>query len=484
MTTGLSASGARIRGDDYQHLFSWVQVIRAINAGSGITKIGIEDPKAGNADDVTVYMEDGGYECYQLKSSADASQAAGMEWLTKPSRVGGPSIIQGFHKLWIGNQSGHKPKITLVTNRLPQAADPLLGMIDGRDRTVARRLQYAKPRSKEGNVRRMLAEHLMVDEEEAVLFFHDIRFMLGKTEEDLTLLVRPLMAAVGLRNDEDAVSRGMGIVRGWVTEGKREITVAKLRLAVEPLKQSGDSPTASILVQAIDRDPMPENATIVLDWVDSFPGNEPRVRRLLSNPALWNDRFRSELRGAAQKLRSQGHAHVLVRGYMRLPTWFAVGIELSKTAGFQVSSFQGQTVWSSVGELSDVAIKQDATTLGFGKDLAVGIALAVDPSTDVLAYIHDKQINVGEYVCIRPANGASNHAIGDAADARGWAYETRDSIRRLVQKYRPDQMHLFLAGPQGAILLLGHLWDRMPRAQIYEDLGSTKGYAPSYLIPG
>ena len=30
MTTGLSASGARIRGDDYQHLFAWVQVLRAI----------------------------------------------------------------------------------------------------------------------------------------------------------------------------------------------------------------------------------------------------------------------------------------------------------------------------------------------------------------------------------------------------------------------------------------------------------------------
>ena len=49
--------------------------------------------------------------------------------------------------------------------------------------------------------------------------------------------------------------------------------------------------------------------------------------------------------------------------------------------------------------------------------------------------------------------------------------------------YRPKRIHLFLAGPQGAILLLGHLWDRMPPTQLYEDLGPSKGYSPSYLIP-
>ena len=30
---------------------------------------------------------------------------------------------------------------------------------------------------------------------------------------------------------------------------------------------------------------------------------------------------------------------------------------------------------------------------------------------------------------------------------------------------------------------LGHLWDRMPATQLYEDLGPTEGYSPSYLIP-
>ena len=263
----------------------------------------------------------------------------------------------------------------------------------------------------------------------------------------------------------------------------RKLTTAELRQAVEPLNRPSDLPAASLLVQAIDRDPMPEAATIVLDWASLFPGSEPRVRRQPSDNTLWNNQFRPELQKAAQDLRAQGHTNVLVQGYMRLPTWFAAGVELSKTAGFQVASFQGQTPWSSEGTLSGIAVEHVATNVGVGDGLAIGVALAFDLSIDVLTYLHDQQIDVGEYVCLRPVGGASNQSIRNDAEVRKWAYETRDSIRRLVQQYRPSRIHLFLAGPHGAMLLLGHLWDHMPTTQLYEDLGATKGYSPSYLIP-
>ena len=113
----------------------------------------------------------------------------------------------------------------------------------------------------------------------------------------------------------------------------------------------------------------------------------------------------------------------------------------------------------------------------------MGLALAFDLSPDVLAYLRDQRMDVGHYVCLQPAGGANNQAIQSAAEARCWAYQVRDSVRRIVQEYRPKRIHLFLAGPHGAKLLLGHLWDRMPATQLYEDLGPTEGYSPSYLIP-
>ena len=483
MTTGLSASGARIRGDDYQHLFAWIQVLRAIQVGSDVVEIGIEDPEAGNADDVTVYRDGGGREYYQVKSSVEAREAAGVEWLMNPSRAGGPSILQGFYSLWASEGDGRRPKLSLVTNRLAVDGDPILSRRDGRDGTVTRGVQLAAPKSETGVARRRLADHLQVREEELLLFLDDLSFSLGKTNDDWMELAKPHMFAAGLRHDQGAVTEGMRIVRDWVTAGQRKLTTAQLREAVENLKRPDDLPAASLLIQAIDRDSVPEASTIVLDWANSFPGGEARVRRLPHDQALWNDKFRPELRWAAQDLRGQGQSNVLVRGFMRLPTWFAAGVELNRTAGFQVASFQGETAWSSEGTLSDIDIKQAGTSFGDGDDIAIGVALAFDLSPDVLAYLRDQRMDVGHYVCLQPAGGASNQAIRGAAEARSWAYEVRDSVRRIVQEYGPKRIHLFLAGPHGAVLLLGHLWDRMPATQLYEDLGPSKGYSPSYLIP-
>ncbi|WP_437279238.1 hypothetical protein WME90_01390 [Sorangium sp. So ce375] len=38
------------------------------------------------------------------------------------------------------------------------------------------------------------------------------------------------------------------------------------------------------------------------------------------------------------------------------------------------------------------------------------------------------------------------------------------------------------AGPEGGAPLLGHLWNRIPNTQPYEDL--SPGYAPALFIPG
>ena len=100
-------------------------------------------------------------------------------------------------------------------------------------------------------------------------------------------------------------------------------------------------------------------------------------------------------------LRGQGQTNVLVRGCMRLPTWFTVGAQLNRTAGFQVASFQSQTPWSSEGTLSDLAIEQVGTSLGVGEDIAIGVALAFDLSPDVLAYLRGPaRWEVGHYVCL------------------------------------------------------------------------------------
>jgi len=435
--------------------------------------IGIEDPEAGNADDVTVYMKGGRRECCQAKYSADARRPATLEWLVE-SGPGEWSMILGFYKLWKGAEI--RPKITLATNR-PPGGDPLARLVDGDDGTVARHLEHAKPGSKEGRLRESLEEHLGASKDDTVAFLRDVRFYF-RSRGELIDLVKERMHAAKLRNDDGAVDRGVKIVHDWATGGKRAIGRAQLLSAVASLKRPPRS-TASLLVQMLDRDPEP-SAAVSFDWTGLFAGSEPR--RQPSDPGLWNSEFLPAFRRAARTMHSQSHAHVLVRGYARLPTWFAVGAALAEAAYSEVSYLEGREERSSAGETSRIGVECDLSDLGSGRDLAVGVALASDPSPEAVQYIRGQIPGAGKYARIRHPGGASRRAIRDAAEARGWALEACGSIRRLCRR-GPERVHLFMSAPRGVALLLGRLWTRMPRTQLYEDLGPGKGYCPSYTFP-
>lgn len=275
MTTTLSASGARIRGDDYQHLVAWLQVLRAIQPGSGITAIGIEDPDAGNADDVTVYTSAGPAEWFQVKSSVDGRDRVSIEWLMNPSRAGGPSILQGLHRGWdVAGQTGRRPRIIFMSNRLLDGDDPVIVMRDGRDGTLARRLGEVTAGSKAGRSRRAIAQHVGISEGELLGFLAELSFRVGRLEGELREEARATMYAAGLRHDDEAIELGIALVRGWVTGGTRRLSVDELRREIEPLRRPNETPGVSLLIQAIDRDPMPESATVALDWVDAFDGSD------------------------------------------------------------------------------------------------------------------------------------------------------------------------------------------------------------------
>src|SRR3954451_2118888 len=80
--TRTSASGARIQGDDYQHLYAWWQALRLLTPGTDVTQIEVEALSAGNLDDVVVRRTSGPDEYTQVKYSVDASKPVSSEWFT------------------------------------------------------------------------------------------------------------------------------------------------------------------------------------------------------------------------------------------------------------------------------------------------------------------------------------------------------------------------------------------------------------------
>ena len=480
----LSPRGAGIRGDDYQHLFAWCCVLRALQVGCGINSIGIEDPEGESFDDVTVYQSKERNEFYQVKSSADSKSLACFEWLRKRSPSGGPSLFQRFFSSWHElRTNGRSPRLCLVTNRLIDPRCSVMGLRDARDGTLARKLADTDAPKDVVLARQELAEHLDTSDDELLLFLEDLEFRLGKSGVEWEGQARFLMNALGMKSDSKAIMLGVSTVRKWVTDGKRRLLVPDIQNEIDSLGLQISRPSATLLVQALEYDAMPENATVVIDWVQHYSGMEPRTRRALIDNTLWNSALRPELKKAVEEIKAKGHNHVLVKGAARLPTWFAIGTELGKTAGFEVAAAQGLQVWRSDIRAESYEVRSRENVFCEGSGIAVAINLATDISDDVCDFVNSELTDVSRVIEVYPSRGSGNQAIGDAPEALGWAYATRDLLRRISGKLHPSTLHVFLATPHAAALLLGHLWDRMPRTQLYDDLGRFGKYSPSFLIP-
>lgn len=68
-------------------------------------------------------------------------------------------------------------------------------------------------------------------------------------------------------------------------------------------------------------------------------------------------------------------------------------------------------------------------------------------------------------------------ALPDNAPMRGWVVEVREQLRELSE-HGQDRWHLFFYGPQTAAGLLGPSWNRMPRTQLWDDLGPGRATRP------
>lgn len=479
----LSASGARIRGDDYQHLYAWCIALMALRPKSDVYLIGLEDPSTGSVDDVTVYRNSGVNTFYQIKSSVDAQRFLDCNYLTDIRSSKGTSILQKFFKVWNSSKNGSRPKLGLITNKPIDPKDPIIILRDGRDGSLMPRLKDVKPKSNAGKLKLKLIEHIGVEEETFNEFVGDLFFKANKLYEEMEEMASTLMFGIGLKSDSNAVQVGIDTIRGWITSGKRKITIEEIRNKIKQLNLQAEEPATILSVQAIDYDPMATNADIALNWIDLYEGDEPRNRRKLKNNTLWNMKIRKDIREAVEKVRSIKNHRVLVRGYMRLPTWFTMGVEFANTAGFDIVAQWRGNLCSSRGNSSDFHINiSDNNKIGGGNNLAIGVAISAVLSFDVIDYINKAIPTVGRYICIKPEKGSDNSVIKNNDEMRGCAIKIRDMVRQLTRNYKTTKIHLFLSLPCELALLLGHKWDRLPSTQLYEDQGSGRGYIPSFLI--
>ena len=479
----LSPSSARIQGDDYQHLLTWFYAIAMLLPDDRApAQIGVEDEDAGSVDDIVVYGTDH-TEYIQVKYAVDGRTPHDSDWWTQKKNRNGKSLLQQFWKSW-GELKGRQPlMMTLCTNRHRDVDDPVLQCISGRDGSFMPKLATLSPRSQGGRKRAAWAKHLGVAEGDMLEMFECLRIRDRKgTFDEIIERVGERHAEIGLSSGKSAVMRGLDAARNWVASGQRIIDPVMLQKEIEQLRLMSEAERqATLLVQEIDYGHWPDSASVALDWTDLFDGPEPRDRRRINDPAAWSERMRPDLADSASRIRRMGYRSVLIRGDMRLPSWFAAGVAFADTASWQVSRRQGSEIWDSGASAVSVRPKKRRTRIGQGDDLAVGLSIARNVAPAVRRYIKEERLSVETYIDFAPADGPSGQAIPDAATARGWAVAVRDAVQQASEEDAGRTVHLFMAVPAGVALLLGHLWNHVPPTQVYAPL--NPGYEPAYTIP-
>lgn len=472
VTISRAASGARILGDDVQHLIAWYHVLRTQRADSTITELAVEADSAGNVDDLTLRRSAGPAEYWQVKASVDATSPLTEAWLFEHPE-GKKSLLQRLHASWQKLRPEHDlpPKAVLATTKAIDPSDAVLGARATTDARIVETLRGAKGPMAEA--RKLWAEHLAVDEADLLDFLDSFEIRHSASEAEWREKVQDAAAGARVRTDPDAVTIGIQQVRDWVKAPRQAFSRAELKEAITRRGLEAKDQRPLFVVQAMEPNPRPDAAYSV-DWTDLFNYGDPRERRRFRDPEDARLRVAADLAVARQRLRSAGIHDFEIVGPMRLPLWFAVGANFSSTAGFAVSAQARDGLWSSKatpGTQRDLVIRlpESLPAGAAGRPWAVSVSFATDIAEDVDEFLLSAVPDAYHLQVRLPEPGRA--ALDGLAHAQAVIFQLREELRALRRSLHPPEIHLFLAMPGACALLLGNAWDRMPPTWTYWDLG-------------
>ena len=477
-TTGRTASAVRIAGDDYQHLVAWNEALEALRPDNDVVSVTVEQPDAGNVDDVVLRRRARPHRYIQVKHAVDATTPVGHQWMTDRAKPTASSLMEKFHRSWLHLTADTGPaELVLVTDREIDTHDPVRRLLDCRTQLLVPSIGHTN--ASQG--RRLWADHLNIAEDELMAFLASLRFMTGRPLASERERAATLMWTMGLNYDQRALDSALGLVRDWVQLPERTLEPGEFRAWANDRVGLRTEPGAVVVIEAIDNDPHPDDAAEVVNFVADYMGDTPNKRRQLHDENQW-PRIGADIEQAAQRLRQSGVHRVIIRGAMRLPVWFAAGAAFRHVHGFHAAAMQIDALWSSEDLGTPIEIRCETVQAGSGPDIAVCVGIAADPTTAVRSYVESTALPIEHVTSILPARGTGPGAIPDGPTAAATAVKVRDAVRNVIESTSAAHIHLFLATPGAFALLLGHCWNALRPTTIYEHLGTGHGYTRTFLI--
>lgn len=286
------------------------------------------------------------------------------------------------------------------------------------------------------------------------------------------------MAVAGLRHDHLAVAAGADWIAAKVREGQRVLTLDIVQAAVETLNLKAGLPRAVLSIATLKKDPLGADADYALDRVDRFEGSADYLKRRPLLPATWKQ-LQDDIEKAPDR---PGHSTaVSVTGSIRLAPAFLMGATFRMVTGTDLAVMQRGQLWSTSDPYPAPLVPVvEEHQLDAGEELAVAVAVAADPTDDVLEFLRRERPPVGKVLVLHPPGGTSDRSVPDTSAANALVVGIRDALRPAART--APRIHLFIASPMGLALLLGHRWNRLRPTVVYEDVNTAAIYEAAFTI--
>jgi len=482
-------SASRLAGDDYQHIYSWFELLQLLPADSQYIHGYVEHPQAGAADDVTLHPRDTqrAAKYVQVKFHVDHRAAYSGSKLIEVQASDARSVLHKLFDSWrmLKDKEPGGVEVWLVSN---WASTEDLGEFLLESFCLSNDFFTGGPKSNAGKLRKLWADELGATEGELSEFCRALRLRLGFSGmEELTERVDERMKLNGLRMGKVPQELAIGIVRGWIQAGGENKRIGKLELEraiVEHGLRANPSevPKATLIIHGWDRRYFDIPPTIELNWTGFFDIDS----RSVPNQQVWADTLIPELKRAKSQLADMPGANLIeFRGKLPLSALLVVGRSLPEAGGFRLRVEQptaGEThLWRSDAPASPFDLNISETPIeGPGKDLLVSVSLTGEAGNDVRKLLSETQA-FKLWVDVRPATGASSTAVKSASEATAIAVKIKELMREFRIRSHAERIGLILYCPASVALFIGQRLNALGEVVAYERR-TAGGYQESIVI--
>ncbi len=470
-------------GIDYQILVALTETLRAILLTErDVVEIGLEVRDAGWVDDIVIRHASGPPRMLQVKHAMLAGSALNTDYLTEVS--GTSTMLRRLHQSFteLGRESDQLPLMEIFTDRPLDPNDPMMACRDQQTLLLVPEVLAKGPQSELGKKRAEWLEHLDCDIDELATMLQHLRVVTDRVSPLLDEDVRTIAAALGLATDDDAILRATEYVRNWIKDRDRDRRLDRLKSELSAEMGLADR-RALVQIHAIARLPEDADAIAEVDWVDLFAGPDADAKRTMSTSSTWEDRVRPDLVEVRQALRDAGVDRAVVRFLARQAVTFLVGFYLRRASGFTISFAQHGSLWSSID--ADAGATPISTDLleadKSATDSAIVFGFSQDITNDVVRFVREAGLPIRDLLTIAAATGPSQSAIISPEHAAGISVSAIEAVRNHLRERPTEAVHLFFAGPGALAGLIGHRWNALPAATVYEHTGGS-GYEATLQI--